>query len=175
MSRNGVGIYVLPTGQPVVTGTTISSATFNTLTTDLANALTTSIATDGQTAMSANLPMGGNKVTGLAAATVAGDAVRFEQFSPLLNALLSNNGYQKLPSGLIIQWVNGAAAIGGTAVTYPIAFPTASLLVIGSTNPNNTAIFLSTYSNSLSGTSVVAYPQSGVSVASNFNLLAIGY
>lgn len=79
MSRNGAGVYILPTGQPVVTGTAISSTTFNTLTTDLANALTTSIASDGQTAMSANLPMGGNKLTGLGAATVAGDAVRFQQ------------------------------------------------------------------------------------------------
>ena len=83
MSRNGSGIYNLPSGQPVVTGTTISSTTFNTLTTDLANALTTSIASDGQTAMSANLPMGGNKLTGLGAATIAGDAARYEQIGAL--------------------------------------------------------------------------------------------
>lgn len=81
MARNGVGVYNLPTGQPVVTGTTISSSVFNVLTSDLANALTTSLATDGQTAMAANLPMGGNKSTGLAAGTVAGDSVRFEQLT----------------------------------------------------------------------------------------------
>ena len=93
MSRNGSGIYTLPSGQPVVTGTTISSTTFNTLTTDLANALTTSIASDGQTAMSGNLPMGGNKLTGLAAATIAGDAARYEQ----IGALALSQGVQ--PSG----------------------------------------------------------------------------
>ena len=32
------------------------------------------------------------------------------------------NGYQKLPSGVIIQW--GLVADGGTNVTFPVAFPT---------------------------------------------------
>lgn len=79
MARNGSGTYVLPAGQPVVTGTTISSTTHNTLASDLANALTTSIATDGQSVISANIPFSGFKATGLGAATVAGDALRFEQ------------------------------------------------------------------------------------------------
>lgn len=34
------------------------------------------------------------------------------------------SGYQKLPGGLVIQWGTGAAA---SAVTFPIAFPTAVL------------------------------------------------
>lgn len=79
MARNGAGIYVLPPGQPVVTGAPISSTTFNTLTTDLANALTTSVSSDGQTPMTGPLQMAGNKLTGLGAATVLGDSVRYEQ------------------------------------------------------------------------------------------------
>lgn len=79
MARNGSGTYVLPAGQPVVTGTTISSTVHNTLASDLANALTTSMATDGQSVVTANIPLAGYKLTGLAAATVAGDAIRFEQ------------------------------------------------------------------------------------------------
>lgn len=79
MARNGVGTYVLPAGQPVVTGTTISSTTHNTLMTDVANALTTSLASDGQTVPTANLPLGGYKITGLGAATTNGDAIRYEQ------------------------------------------------------------------------------------------------
>lgn len=121
--RNGNGVYVLPTGQPVVTGTTISSSTFNTLTTDLANALTTSIASDGQTAMTANLPMGGNKLTGLAAATVAGDAVRFEQAAASgansditsLLALGSINGGQL--AGFRNRIINGNLSINQRAVS----------------------------------------------------------
>ncbi|GMB00447.1 hypothetical protein [Pelosinus sp. IPA-1] len=35
---------------------------------------------------------------------------------------ITGNGYQKLPSGLILQW-GTAAIVSGGAVTYPIAFP----------------------------------------------------
>lgn len=43
--------------------------------------------------------------------------------------LLSANGYQKLPSGLIIQWgvVTGLSANTDYTFTFPIAFPNASL------------------------------------------------
>lgn len=70
MPRNGTGTYNLPAGQPVTSGTTISSSTHNTLMSDVANALTGSISADGQTPATANLPMGGYKHTNVAAATV---------------------------------------------------------------------------------------------------------
>lgn len=69
MPRNGSGTYSLPAGQPVTTGTTISSTTHNTLMADVANALTGSLAADGQTPATANLPMGGYKHTNVASAT----------------------------------------------------------------------------------------------------------
>lgn len=44
----------------------------------------------------------------------------------------SNNGYQKLPSGLIIQWGTLVAAAGGTTlVTFPITFPNNALWIVG--------------------------------------------
>lgn len=49
MSRNGTGTYNLPAGNPVVTGTTISSTWANTTLADIANGITGSIAADGQT------------------------------------------------------------------------------------------------------------------------------
>ena len=49
MSRNGSGVYSLPAGNPVVTGTTISSTWANNTLTDMATAITGSIASDGQT------------------------------------------------------------------------------------------------------------------------------
>ena len=79
MPRNGAGAFSLTAGNPVVTGTVISSSTMNTTLSDIATALTASIANDGQTVPVANLPMGGYKLTGLGAATTAGDAVRYEQ------------------------------------------------------------------------------------------------
>ena len=79
MARNGSGTYTLPAGQPVVTGTSISSTVFNTLTVDLANALTTSLASDGQTVPSANLPMGNFRHTGVADATARNQYASFGQ------------------------------------------------------------------------------------------------
>jgi hypothetical protein len=56
--RNGAGTYSLPAGNPVVSGTTISSTVHNNTMSDIATALTASIAKDGQTTATANLPMG---------------------------------------------------------------------------------------------------------------------
>jgi hypothetical protein len=79
MAFNGSGTYNLPAGNPVVTGTTISSSTTNTTNSDIATALTNCITRDGQSTPSANLPMNAKKLTGLAAGTSAGDSVRYEQ------------------------------------------------------------------------------------------------
>lgn len=70
MARNGSGTYSLPAGNPVTTGTTISSTWANNTLSDISTALTASIAYDGQTVPIANLPMGGNKHTGVGNATV---------------------------------------------------------------------------------------------------------
>lgn len=57
MSYNGSGVFVINTaGQPVVTGTSISSSVFNALTADLATGLSTAITKDGQTATTARIP-----------------------------------------------------------------------------------------------------------------------
>lgn len=69
MSRDGSGTYSLPAGNPVTTGSVISSTTHNTTMSDIATALTQSIAKDGQTTPTANLPMGGYVHTGVGAAT----------------------------------------------------------------------------------------------------------
>ena len=57
MSYNGSGTFVINTsGQPVVTGTVISSTAFNALTADLGTGLSTAITKDGQTATTARIP-----------------------------------------------------------------------------------------------------------------------
>lgn len=51
-------------------------------------------------------------------------------FSQEFGASLATNGYQKLPSGLIIQWgqlTSHATPGSPVAITYPIAFPNAFL------------------------------------------------
>ena len=80
MSFNGSGSFAInSTGQPVVSGTVISSSTFNALTADLATGLSTCITKDGQTTVTANIPMNSYKITGLAAGTAATDAARVGQ------------------------------------------------------------------------------------------------
>jgi len=71
MSRNGSGTYSLPSGNPVVSGTTITSAWANTTLSDMASALTGSLASDGQTTLSGNLNAGGNQITNAADPTTA--------------------------------------------------------------------------------------------------------
>jgi hypothetical protein len=79
MSRNGSGTYSLPAGNPVVTGTTISSTWANNTLTDIATALTGSLAADGQTTATGNLKMGSNRVTGLADGIASTDAATVNQ------------------------------------------------------------------------------------------------
>ena len=231
MPYNGSGTYSRPAGQPVVAGTDILDTTFNTYTADVATALTNCVTRDGQSPATANIPLGGNKLTGLAAATVAGDAVRYEQVAAVNDAALHAaagkttpvdadevhildsaaafagktstwtnikaffktyfdtiytttaavasqitaygyatlasptftgvpaaptavsgtsttqiattafsvgvlsgiaNGYQKFPSGLIIQWGTFTSAGGVATITYPLAFPSAVFSLIAS-------------------------------------------
>lgn len=79
MSRNGSGTYTLPAGNPVVTGTTISSTWANNTLADIATALTGSLAADGQTPATGNLDLNNFKIENLAPGTAAGDAVEFTQ------------------------------------------------------------------------------------------------
>jgi hypothetical protein len=79
MSRNGSGTYTLPAGNPVVTGTTISTTWANNTLNDIAATLTDSVAADGQTPMTGDLDLNSNKIVNLAPATFAGDAVEYAQ------------------------------------------------------------------------------------------------
>ena len=74
MSRNGSGTYNLPAGNPVVTGTTITSTWANTTLSDIANALTGSVSADGQTPITGNLNLGTNKITNMGTPTTSTDA-----------------------------------------------------------------------------------------------------
>lgn len=99
---------------------------------------------------------------------------------PEMARSLATNGYQKLPSGLIIQW--GSATINGdtsASITYPLAFP------------NSVLATFATLGASLNGTyeyGIGISPQAGSkttatitvitnqpSVALGCNWLAIGY
>ena len=72
------------------------------------------------------------------------------------NQSLAENGYQKLPGGLIIQWGTfslAAAASSTQAITFPVAFPTA--LIHPSVSVDNSANdMIGTISRSLTGMTI---------------------
>jgi len=119
MSRNGSGTYTLPAGNPVVTGTTISSTWANNTLADIAATLTDSVAADGQTAMTGDLQMGSNRITGLADGIASSDAATVSQ----VNAVVT--GYQTEITAVGILKGAGAgsisAATAGTDYTVATA------------------------------------------------------
>ncbi len=62
MPRNGSGTYSLPAGNPVVTGTVISSTVHNNTMSDLETEMTNSVDKDGQTVLTGALDFNGNKI-----------------------------------------------------------------------------------------------------------------
>src|SRR3954469_24131198 len=81
MPLNGSGSYSAPasTWNPAVTNTTINSTDWTALLADLTTALSTAMYKDGQATPTANIPMGGFKLTGLAAGNASGNSLRYEQ------------------------------------------------------------------------------------------------
>ena len=81
MSRNGSGVYSLPVNSwnPAINGVSATASDWQNLANDIAAALTQSLSADGQTPVTGNLPMTGNKLTGLGAGSATGDSLRWEQ------------------------------------------------------------------------------------------------
>lgn len=82
MARDGSGNYTRVAG-PYTGGTTILKDNINDEHDDFATALSDSINKGGTKAFAANQPMGGFKLTGLAAGSSNGDSVRYEQLTAL--------------------------------------------------------------------------------------------
>jgi hypothetical protein len=109
-ARDGAGNFSLPYPD-FVSGTTIESAQVDANNSDIEDAITASIAKDGQTVPTANLPMGGFKHTGVAVASARTDYARADQ---------------------VIGSVLDYAADTGTATAYAIApSPGISAYVVG--------------------------------------------
>jgi hypothetical protein len=121
-------------------------------------------AADARTALGAAADAAAVKLTG--AQTVAGvktfsDAPVFP--SSMFGASLAGTGYQRLPSGLIIEW--GSVTSSGTGLpnlsaTFPLAFPTATLATV-LTVSNGTGYVAMLTSASASGFSGVVRNLSG--------------
>lgn len=128
MSRNGAGIYSLPSGNPVTTGATISSTTHNNTMSDIATALSDSLAKDGQTTPTANLPMGGYAHTGV------GDATARTQYAKV--SQIQDGGYVTLSA------VSGSDTITATCAPAITAYAAGQFFTFVSAGANTGAVTL---------------------------------
>ncbi len=109
-------------GNPVVTGTTISSTAFNNTINDLcANGLSFAMTKDGQQTATANIPMGGFKFTGLGAGSSANDSARLAQIQGsgaiLLNNVAGTNSITATMTPTLTAYASGQLFILKPAVT----------------------------------------------------------
>ena len=129
MAYNGSGTFLINTaGQPVVAGTVISSTTFNSLTADLATGLSTVITKDGQTTVTANIPMASFKFTGLGVGSAAGDSANLSQVQSTVTKLLAS--------------VSGADTVTATASPTLAAYAAGQMFYFVAAGDNTTSVTL---------------------------------
>lgn len=85
------GVYTLP-NPALVPGQTVASTENNAFRNDVAGALNLTMLRNGTSTATANLPMGGFKLTGLGAGSSNGDSARFEQLPSPTNLVPVGNG-----------------------------------------------------------------------------------
>ena len=94
------------------------------------------------------------------------------------NASFANNGYQKLPGGLIIQWGTNTGGNPAASISFHIAFPNAALSVTatlstGGTGSNVQSCSVKTIS--ASGMTLLTMDSSGQNFDKQVRWIAIGY
>jgi len=101
---NGAGVFSLVAGNPVVTGTTISSTWANNTLSDIAqNGLTVCLTKDGQTTPTANLNFGGFRITNVGITAIAGSVG-----TPSINLSDTGTGFYRSAADQIGISVNGS-------------------------------------------------------------------
>lgn len=91
------------------------------------------------------------------------------------NQLLSVNGYQKLPGGLIVQWGFTENVTTSTNITFPITFPNGVLSTIyGGKVASDTVGYIAAAFGSLTNSGMIFYSGTG-STGVGIRWAAIGY
>jgi hypothetical protein len=93
---------------------------------------------------------------------------RNDHTHPALPSTLAASGYQKFPSGLIIQWGTGTF---GSSVTFPTAFPTSASSVVVTPSSSTT----SAPQAYISALSTSAFTSTFAGTATTFYWQALGY
>lgn len=98
-------------------------------------------------------------------------------FADVFGSSIAAFGYQKLPSGLIVQWGTITTGAGGAFTwTFPITFPNSRLSeAVGLMPGNNTVIATGGGASSRSGTLTVANTGAGAGSGVTFQMIVIGH
>lgn len=128
---DGSGGWDLPSGFPVVTGTTISSTSENTMNSTVEQSFETCMTIDGQTVPTANIPLGGFRITNLGNASAVTDAARVSQ--------VQNQSYSTLSS------VSGTNTVTASASPTPAAIANGQVFrgIAAGTNTGATTLNIS--------------------------------
>lgn len=194
MPYNGSGVFLINTaGQPVVTATVISSTAFNALTADLGTGLSTALTKDGQSTPTANLTLGGFKLTSVGLATATGDALSYGRaatitaltitgFSGLLTAAagvvsasstltttLTFDGSTTVPA-LVVRNIVEPETVSATAATGTIAlYPSSQSILYYTTNSSANFVLNATWSAGTTMDTALATGQAVTVVFKNTN------
>ena len=104
-----------------------------------------------------------------------------QKFADEFGSSLASSGYQKLPSGLIIQWGLASLAYSGLqeytgTVTMPITFPSAMRSIVGTSNDAmNTAKIVMTLTGTSSSAWKARFEENMSGGGNSFTWIAIGY
>lgn len=122
------GTFSLVAGNPVTTGTTISSTWANTTLSDIATALSSCILKDGTQTITSNIPMSSFKFTGLGAGSTNGDSLRYEQ------VFTTTTGSLQLLGGLFVAAT--VSASGAINMVQSAALTATSTVALGASTGN---------------------------------------
>lgn len=89
---------------------------------------------------------------------------------------LATSGYQKLPTGVIVQWgTTTSSSSVNTVVSLPVAYPTAFAAALSSSPDPNNPYFAGASPASLSAINIGAWTPAGARVATPVRWATIGY
>lgn len=170
----GVTSFTLPSLYGLPTGASVSFINTSNAECTINRSGTDAIATNNSTVNSLVVKNGDSVIFVKATASLwfaIGTAAL--QGSASFSSSLAASGYQKLPSGLIIQWGNVSVSGATGTVTYPIAFPNATLNVVLTASAAGSTSFYASTNNTPSTTSF-GYA-TNVGASNGLRWVAIGY
>jgi microcystin-dependent protein len=123
MPFNGSGVFVGPslpgTWNPASSGSSIDPTDWNTLLTDISAALTNTVCKDGQSTVTANIPMATHRITGMGDPLGAQDAATKNYVDAAMpSGIVLPYGGASAPSGYLLCAGQAVSRIGATAALF---------------------------------------------------------